>query len=268
MTISTISSLWVGRPLSWIEQLSLRSFLAVGHKVKLYSYAPIEGVPQGIELADASEIFQPSQDLWDNAGPSMVADLFRLHLMQKSEEVWVDTDMVALKPVTVSDSGFSIGYEKPDQVICNAVLRTPRDSASIKLLLDYVNDPHNKPQWLRPALRNKLGKVPKEKLLSQLYHTKRSSMGPIALAYALRQTGEVSEVRPQEAYYSVPWQFTDVLFNPYGGTEGWMSDETEAVHLWSHVLSGHHKRHQPHAESFIGKLQRELGVDVSHLKRQ
>ncbi|WP_298905574.1 hypothetical protein [uncultured Aliiroseovarius sp.] len=219
-------------------------------------------------MADASEIYTPPEEILKNTGPSMVADLFRLYLMQKTDEIWVDTDMVAIKPMTLTGNGFAVGYEAPNKSICNAVLRTPRDSASIQQLIHYVENPHNDPQWLRPVLRARLADAPKRKLLTRLYKIKRSSMGPLAVGHALRDTGEVSEVRAREAYYSVPWQFCDVLFNPYGGTEGWMSEETEAVHLWAHALSNYHKVHRPHPESFVGKAQQELKIDVSHLKRQ
>lgn len=267
MTLPTVATLWIGPSLSWIEQLSLTSFVAAGHRTKLYCYEPVEGVPQGVEVADANQFFQRSQDLIQNAGPSMTADLFRLHLMQQSDEVWVDSDMIAIRPLTLNENGFAIGYERQGQSVCNAVLRAPRDSASIKLVLDFVNDPHHEPPWLRPVLRAKLKDVPKENLLSKLYSVKRSSLGPQALTYALNQTGEISEVHSPHAFFSVPWQFSDVLFNPYGGTEGWMTEETQAVHLWSFALSGYHKSHQPHPTSFVGQMQTKLGIDVSHLKR-
>ncbi|CAD0183324.1 hypothetical protein RUESEDTHA_00188 [Ruegeria sp. THAF57] len=262
-----VATLWVGRPLSWIEQLSLTSFLAVGHSVKLYTYSAISGVPDGVEVADASDIFAPDQEFLQDVGPSMVADIFRLHLMEKRDEIWIDADMVAVKPITLNENGFAVGYESPNHKICNAVLRTPADSGSLKLLLDFIAKPHHQPPWLRPALRAKLADFPEQQLLSGLYKVKRSSMGPMALSYALRQTDEISEVRRREAFFSVPWQYSDVLFNPYGGAEGWMSADTEAVHLWSHALSNFHKTRRPHPNSFVGRMQSKLGIDVSHLKR-
>ena len=266
MALPIVSSLWVGPDLSWIEQLSLASFLHHGHRVKLYSYGEINGVPDGVERVDAASVYEPTDDIRQNAGPSMTADLFRLHLVHDTDEVWIDTDMVAVKALTKNENGFAIAYERQGKAICNAVLGAPRHSAAVQYLLDYCNDPHDQPGWLRPRLRNQLSGVPKEQLISTLFKVKRASLGPMALAYALRETGEVSEVRPRQAYFSVPWQFADVLFNPYGGTEGWMSEETEAVHLWSSALSSFHKTNRPHPESFVGALQQKLGIDVSHLK--
>ncbi|MEM1237347.1 MAG: hypothetical protein AAGI10_10280 [Pseudomonadota bacterium] len=268
MTLPVVATFWQGRPLSWIEKLSLTSFVAMGHEVKIYSYGEVEGVPDGVSHADAHSIFEPSEYLRENAGASMIADVFRLHLMQITDEVWVDSDMIACKPLTLDGDGYALGYERPGQSICNAVLRAPRQSPAIKMIVDFINNPHPKPRWLRPGLRAKLNGVPPEQILSRLYQIKRSSMGPMALGHALRETGEVSHVRPREAYFSVPWQFVDVFFNPYGGAEGWMSDDTEAVHLWAYALSGYHKTHKPHPESFIGAMVARHEVDVSHLKVQ
>ncbi len=268
MTQPTVSTLWIGPTLSWIEQLSLASFLAVGHKVKLYSYGPVEGVPHGVDLADASQIFVPDQYLVENSAPSMIADLFRIMLVQLTDEVWVDTDMVAVKPLTVSKSGFAIAYESPGRSICNAVLGAPRHSAALRILFNFIQDPHIEPEWLRPALRDRLSNVPRAEILGQLYKVKRTSMGPLALAHALRVSGEITEVRPRAVYFSVPWQFAHVLFNPHGGMDGWMSEDTEAVHLWAHALSGYHKSHQPHPTSFVGTMLSQLEIDVSQLKRQ
>jgi len=51
-----IASLWIGERLSWLEQLCLKSFADAGHHITLYSYDPIENVPDGVETADAGEI--------------------------------------------------------------------------------------------------------------------------------------------------------------------------------------------------------------------
>lgn len=51
-----IVSLWIGGALGLIERLSLRSFVAHGHPVALYSYTEIGSVPPGVEQRDAAEV--------------------------------------------------------------------------------------------------------------------------------------------------------------------------------------------------------------------
>src|SRR3954451_19785346 len=51
-----IQTLWIGPELSTLERLSLRSFLAHGHEVCLYTYGEVRGVPAGGAVRDAAEI--------------------------------------------------------------------------------------------------------------------------------------------------------------------------------------------------------------------
>jgi hypothetical protein len=54
--VAEIHSLWIGERLSWIELVSLHSRLEHGHRVTLWCYDPIEGVPNGVPIADAATI--------------------------------------------------------------------------------------------------------------------------------------------------------------------------------------------------------------------
>ena len=51
-----IQGLWVGAPLSKMEQLCIQSFLYWGHTFHLYVYEPIENIPTGTIIKDANEI--------------------------------------------------------------------------------------------------------------------------------------------------------------------------------------------------------------------
>ncbi len=51
-----IQMLWIGPRLSAMERLSIASFLAIGHAVRLYSYGDVEGIPPGVEHHDAREV--------------------------------------------------------------------------------------------------------------------------------------------------------------------------------------------------------------------
>lgn len=51
-----IVSLWIGGGLGTIERLSLRSFVAHGHPLALYSYGEVTGVPAGVERRDAADV--------------------------------------------------------------------------------------------------------------------------------------------------------------------------------------------------------------------
>lgn len=94
-----IQTFWHRGRLSRLEQLSIRSFQAHGHEVHLYSYEPLEGVPQGTATFDAATVMP-----WDaayegsNAGISGFANAFRYELLSRNGGWWCDLDVVACAP--------------------------------------------------------------------------------------------------------------------------------------------------------------------------
>ena len=102
-----IASLWIGDRLSWLEQLCLKSFADAGHRVRLYSYAGIDNLPEGVLAGDANDIF-PGEPMYrhaKNGSPAIHADLFRLNLLARTESIWVDADMYCLRPFDLVADG-------------------------------------------------------------------------------------------------------------------------------------------------------------------
>lgn len=95
-----IQSLWVGNALSSMELLCLHSFLAHGHDFHLYAYDQPANLPNGITLIDAESIL-PRQAIFkyiDRDTYAGFSDLFRYKLLLERGGIWVDTDMVCLRP--------------------------------------------------------------------------------------------------------------------------------------------------------------------------
>src|SRR3954467_14258102 len=95
--LPVINELWIGQ-LSPVEQLCLKSFVAKGHNVHLYTYDAIENVPQGVTLQDAAQILPPSQIFRNRRGRGKgslagFSDLFRYKLLLDKGGWWVDTDV-------------------------------------------------------------------------------------------------------------------------------------------------------------------------------
>lgn len=93
--------LWVGPGLSPLESLCLQSFLDVGYEVHLYTYEPMQAVPDGVIMKDAGEIIATDDTFF---GPytcggryAQFADRFRYYLLFERGGWWFDTDFVALK---------------------------------------------------------------------------------------------------------------------------------------------------------------------------
>ncbi len=93
--------------MSRLEQLCMRSFVAHGHRVLLHVYDQPANVPNGVTLADAGKIL-PRERLFKHAESgsfAMFADGFRYRLLLEQGGLWVDTDMVCLKPFDFRDHG-------------------------------------------------------------------------------------------------------------------------------------------------------------------
>ena len=100
-----VQMLWIGARLSSMERLSVRSFLANGHPVKLFVYGDVAGVPDGVEVCDAAAIL-PSSEIFtyrDHPSYSGFANYFRYELLSRHGGWWFDADMVCLRPLSFDD---------------------------------------------------------------------------------------------------------------------------------------------------------------------
>jgi len=103
ISMNIVQSLWIGPLLSPLQQMSVSSFLANGHPFHLYSYDPIDGVPEGTTLCDAATILPREsifcyQNGFGKGSHSAFSNLFRYKLLLDRGGWWVDTDLVCLKP--------------------------------------------------------------------------------------------------------------------------------------------------------------------------
>ena len=111
-----VHSLWIGRELSTLELLTLRSFLYVGHEFHLWLYDSIDTpIPERVVVRDASQLlprkkvfrykngcqFSPEKA---GVGPHFgkgsyagFSDIFRYKLLYEVGGWWADMDVTALK---------------------------------------------------------------------------------------------------------------------------------------------------------------------------
>jgi len=122
-----INGLWIG-PLSPLERLCMKSFVARGHSVHLYTYDPIENVPQGVTLQDAAEILPPSQIFRNQLGKGKgslagFSDLFRFKLLLDKGGWWVDADVFCLKPY---DFAAPYVFGAAERLVASGNIKMPR----------------------------------------------------------------------------------------------------------------------------------------------
>jgi SAM-dependent methyltransferase len=261
-----IASLWIGGPLSWLEQLCLTSFADAGHQVTLYSYEPVENAPHGIELADAAEIL-PAEPMLRHArtgSPAIHADMFRLHLLQKTGKIWVDADMICRQPFDF-DAPHVFGWEK-EGLVCNAVLGLPPDSDALNGLLEFFQDQYAIAPWLKPWQQDELRLARDAGTPVHMTEQKWGFTGPASLTWFLKKTGEIRHARAATAFYPISFPDRNKMITSRFDIDSRLTDETYGVHLWARRLKPRLEEkegNRPGRGSFLDTLIKKHGVDPS-----
>lgn len=138
-----IQSLWIGRQLSTLEQLSIQSFLDHGHPYHLYGYEDVQGLPAGAVLEDANEILPAALIFQYRERRSYAAfsNVLRYKLLLERGGVWVDTDVVCLRPLDLADDHVFASEtvhwrgQEPTTVVTSCLLKAPPGSPAMATAL-------------------------------------------------------------------------------------------------------------------------------------
>ena len=110
-----VQSLWIGQ-MTNMEIICIKSFLKHQHEFHLYTYEPIENIPDGTIVLDANEIMPSSEvfQLKDQYLP--FSDIWRYKLLYKKGGIWVDMDMVCVSNmIDIIDTPFIFSSERTIQ---------------------------------------------------------------------------------------------------------------------------------------------------------
>lgn len=213
--------LWIGSRLSPLERLSVASFLANGHPVHLYAYAPIEGVPAGTRLVDAREVLPESAvftyaEGFGKGSPSAFANQFRYQLLFDRGGVWCDADVACLVPLDfLAAMPYAISSQRtqprpggpPNPVQLNpCLLKAPRGCALLRDCLAECAAAQ------RSALR---WGMTGPKLLSRM-----------VVAHGLQDYALLPEVTCPVDF----WQVQDLVEQPFDPQPDW-----HAIHFWNEM---------------------------------
>lgn len=127
-----IQCLWIGKKVSRMEKLSMKSFLGNSHIIHLYAYDYIEDVPEGVVIMNANEII-PEDKIFrykNNGSYAGFANLFRYKLLLEKGGFWSDLDIICLRPL-LADEKFVFASERlPNDGIQvnNCLIRVPKNS--------------------------------------------------------------------------------------------------------------------------------------------
>ena len=234
MIVPDIVTFWHG-PLDALRRLCLRSQVAAGHKVTIYSFDPIAQLPGGVANAEAEAILphsfaerlRPITDgVWIDRTMLQFSDFFRMRLMAKnagprSANLWLDADVLLLKPIEIDPAKPYFAWEQPRQ-LGNSVLYLPAGDPIVAAFEALMAQDELTPNWL--SLRHRL-----TFMLHRLRGTKRISevrlaiYGPAALTALARRAGELHHALPKKSFYAVhaepklffePTDFSALLRDP------------------------------------------------------
>jgi hypothetical protein len=253
---------WSFAPLTYIEHLCLKSMLAAGHPVDLYTYDENLLAPEGVSVRDAAEIMPRDRVLFHKRGnsPALFSDLFRYAGLERNLGTWVDADVLMLR--SIADMGdYIFGWEH-DRQINGAILKLPADSALFAYVEKLAKSRVPFPSYWGPRKRIK-------QLLRACVGMQRTierldwgAVGPRALTHYALTSGLAELAQPVEVFYPIPTQDAAIAFDPDAKVESRLSSETRTVHLWNFLIR-EHKRCPPPPGSYIARMCERHGVDCS-----
>jgi hypothetical protein len=257
----TVNMLWIGKQLGPIEQLSVMSFLEVGHPVHLYAYDRIDGVPSGTTIRNAEEVVP-----WKKMGKlrykesgsyALGANYFRIVLQALRRGFWSDIDMVCIKPLS-ADADYVAGWE--DELRINNALVYIDSEHPIMSDLSRLYDRFYIPPWIRLRRRRKL----KLTVLAALGRPIQPELewgayGVQALTFFSKKHGVSPQ--PPSVFYPLHHSQGAELYNPNFDIESVISEDSRTIHLWNEVLRAKGLRGtRPPAGSPLGKMFANFGI--------
>src|SRR6476469_1995722 len=151
-----VVTFWHG-PLDALRLMCLRSQVAAGHKVTVYSFEPIAQLPDGVGNAEAeailphafSEKLRPPQPdgTWRDWTTLQFSDFFRMRLMARGAGLWLDADVLLLKPVELDPTRpyFAVARPLP---LGNSVRYLPPRDPTVTAVEDLMEQEELTPDWL------------------------------------------------------------------------------------------------------------------------
>lgn len=235
-----VSTFWHGGPLPALDLACLRSFVAAGYDVRIYSYHAMDDVPGEIQIADAREVaderFLHAFIVDGKPSISHFSDLFRYRLFLTTGSIWIDTDLVCLPGKRLPEQAFLFGQQAPYS-LNGAIMRIPPDDPRLPLLVDRTEKLARKPiPW--------------------------GATGP-DLVTSVFGREIVTSAPPPSVFYPVHWDkwFMPFLPSRRAQCEALCGDAI-TLHLWNNIVerAGYWKELAPPEGSFLHAKFGELGL--------
>ncbi|SMB78568.1 Mannosyltransferase OCH1 and related enzymes [Pasteurella testudinis DSM 23072] len=252
MNKDPIQMVWVGDSISRLEYLCMRSFIANGHPVHLYTYSQIDRLPKDVLSFDANEIIPKEQIFLYKGSYALFADFFRWTLLALKGGYYCDTDMLCIRPFEFEEDSV-IGKQSHD-MINSAFLKFPPQHPIVLEMLDCALNPNKiKPYDTR--------RIKRKKILKKLFNNTKQigwgeTSGPPALTRAVNYMGQQANCSLKDFTYFYPvdcGNFNSLFDETLTGEK--LYKNTYVVHLWNEMLRrGNIDKNKPfNPDSFVGQ---------------
>ena len=249
-----LNALWVGNSLPPLQQLCLTSAVATGCRTRLFTYEPVSGIPEGVEVIDGNEVLSRDKMVRHRQSQSaaLFSDRFRYEVLGKGLGAWIDTDLLFLKaPQATGDC--LVGWED-DELIGSAFIWIRPGHHLIDELRRLASDDHLIPGWLPGWKRSYLSTRKFIGIPKHVSDLEWGVIGPHLLTWLLRQNNLISQARSTSWFSPLPW---DDRHKIWDGSFNWrplMSTETVCVHLWNYGLTQEERYRLPETGSLLQSL--------------
>lgn len=209
--MANFGSLWIGNPLSKIEETALSSLVYYGHSITLYVYNMDLKVPKGVVKADANQFISESEifKVQNSYGP--FADMFRYRMIKETGLIWTDTDSICLR-ADWNFGDYIFGYEEPGR-LSNSILGMPKDSDLIDMMI------------------NKANKFDKTKIVW-------SEIGPDLLTKATKKLDLIKYAQEPEIFYPIHfWQWKKLWLKDYAKEVVQKCEGAYTLQVWNQFLN-------------------------------
>ncbi|WP_192255139.1 hypothetical protein [Mesorhizobium silamurunense] len=260
MAAPTVNMLWIGDGLGRIELLSIASWLAHGHAVRLHAYQPVANVPREVDLVDGGRCV-PFADIKrlrhsKTGSYALASDYFRYRLQLVSGGLWSDLDIVCLKPVTIE--GTCLFGLEDETTINGAVLYL---DAGLPVTVELAGLFRNNyfPPWTR---LNRARKARFRRLLGLPVRPADlpwGTFGPNALTALARKHGLFERALPRHVFYPLHFGKARSVYDPTFSLDAVLREDTLTLHLWNEMLRDL-KHGPPPPGSPLAKLFAEFGI--------
>lgn len=236
----------MGGALGLYETACLLSFEASGFQVSLYEYSPTASAPGSINILDAREI-APAPDYLSSADyrktPSGFSNIFRYRMLNATDKIWVDTDVMSLGEPLPNVGGYCFGWESSKH-INGAVLGAPQKSAFVSLLLRRAEEVNR-------------------------YDAKWGDLGPKLVTRVVTEMEIDGLAQPRHCFYPLDWSEIWKAWDPRYFDELTVRLQGSAtIHLWNEVIrrSGlPMKEYLPPKGSWMRKKFEDIGLITSSM---